>query len=666
MNKQKRTYFSFGEIPYYRDSPFRVLTGYEQLDYLIKGLEVGITLVVGNTNCVDADTEFFNGKEWKRIADYSFGDKVLQYNEDGTAELVFPELYHKTPCETLTLMRNGKGSINQCLSDNHSFVYKNKHTHKVEKVPFVQVKNDIRSVMFKGEVITAFDYKNKTETETIDEWLLRLFIAISADGHFPKKTANTYCRMNLKHNYKKERLEFLLEKCGIEYKKTQINPKDLAFDTYVFHPPEKIKEFPESWYGLSKREFEIIYDEVFRWDGDNKHATLQYRTTLKKNADFIQFVCSSLGKRARIKADNRVGSKMSNGYTRKSICYTVYCGCSDCYVAMNTGKPISFSEYKAKDGFMYCFTVPSGMLVLRREGSINITGNCGKSSFIQTLISQCIKQKQKLFYFAGEHTARTFKNQIYHQNSAPKDYRPVDYVDANGNATVIQDWYVTEKREKELRQLFDENIYFYGNKAPRDIDSILEGMLDCHKETGCKVYFIDNLISIDNISSNTFSEQTAITEKIRQFALNTGSIVVLVAHQRKTEKKTFRLDISDVAGSQNISNKAYNVLALYRKDMIRNSYTDASDFAVHTLNNGFDFDNCDGFIEVLKTKGNGNGIVGLKYDTETRTFSQAPKLMSGKAEEIKAKMQKEIDHQKRKQRLALEDLPLVDDDEIPF
>ena len=292
--------------------------------------------------------------------------------------------------------------------------------------------------------------------------------------------------------------------------------------------------------------------------------------------------------------------------------------------------------------------------------------NAGKSVFVQGLIAQCIRQKQKLFYFAGEHTARTFKNQIYHQNSPPKDYRPVNYVDTNGCATSIQDWYVTEEREKALREQFDKNIFFYGNKAPRDIDSILEGMFDCHRETGCKVFFIDNLISIDNISSNTFSEQTAITEKIRQFALNTNSIVVLVAHQRKTERKTFRLDISDVAGSQNISNKAYNVLALYRKDMIRNSYVDTEDFAVHVLNNGFDFDNCDGFIEVLKTKGNGNGIVGLKYDAETRTFSQAPKLISGKAEEIKAKMQREIEQKQKQQRVALEDLPLLEDEEVPF
>ena len=44
--------------------------------------------------CVDKDTEYFNGKEWKKICNYKDGEKVLQYNEDGTATLELPEKYH--------------------------------------------------------------------------------------------------------------------------------------------------------------------------------------------------------------------------------------------------------------------------------------------------------------------------------------------------------------------------------------------------------------------------------------------------------------------------------------------------------------------------------------------------------------------------------------------
>ena len=45
--------------------------------------------------CVDCDTEYFNGTEWVRIADYKQGDKVLQYDIDThEASLVHPLQYY--------------------------------------------------------------------------------------------------------------------------------------------------------------------------------------------------------------------------------------------------------------------------------------------------------------------------------------------------------------------------------------------------------------------------------------------------------------------------------------------------------------------------------------------------------------------------------------------
>ena len=36
------------------------------------------------------------------------------------------------------------------------------------------------------------------------------------------------------------------------------------------------------------------------------------------------------------------------------------------------------TPFESKDGFMYCFSVPSGVLVLRRNNRVFVTGNCGK------------------------------------------------------------------------------------------------------------------------------------------------------------------------------------------------------------------------------------------------------------------------------------------------
>lgn len=45
-----KSYYNITDVPYKRESVERILTGINELDYNIKGLEVGMTLIVANTN----------------------------------------------------------------------------------------------------------------------------------------------------------------------------------------------------------------------------------------------------------------------------------------------------------------------------------------------------------------------------------------------------------------------------------------------------------------------------------------------------------------------------------------------------------------------------------------------------------------------------------------
>lgn len=72
--------------------------------------------------CVSGDTEFFCGDGWKPISEYVKGDKVLQYNEDGTAEMVKPQEYiHYKNSEPFYEYENGE--LASCLTGNHDVVY---------------------------------------------------------------------------------------------------------------------------------------------------------------------------------------------------------------------------------------------------------------------------------------------------------------------------------------------------------------------------------------------------------------------------------------------------------------------------------------------------------------------------------------------------------------
>lgn len=288
--------------------------------------------------------------------------------------------------------------------------------------------------------------------------------------------------------------------------------------------------------------------------------------------------------------------------------------------------------------------------------------NVGKSTFVQGVLARAIEQGYKCWAFSGEHTAQSFLQLLYHQNSSKKDYLPIAYKNWKGEDTNIVDWYITEEKENEIKAKFDGNLFIYSNKAKRDIDTMLDSMRDCYEKQGARFFIVDNMISIDNISSNVFAEQTAITEKIRTFALNYKVIVLLVAHQRKIERGSFLIDIQDVAGSQNISNKAYNVIAQYRTDMLNKESKDYETLRKELANNGFNIEQCDGVLSVIKTKGNKNGSVGIVYDKDSKTYSQAPKISKTEADKIF----KSYKDSGKQVGIELDMVEVEDDGNLPF
>jgi hypothetical protein len=73
----------------------------EQIQATKLALDNQVSVITGPAGCVDCDSEFFNGREWKKISEWTPEDKVLQYNDDGTTNLVTPERYIKEPQDTL-------------------------------------------------------------------------------------------------------------------------------------------------------------------------------------------------------------------------------------------------------------------------------------------------------------------------------------------------------------------------------------------------------------------------------------------------------------------------------------------------------------------------------------------------------------------------------------
>lgn len=339
--------------------------------------------VTGNTGCVDSITEFLTPTGWKKISSYKEGDIVMQYNPNTKkGSFIKPLDYIKLP-ETKMYLINTKYGLNQCLSSEHTVLYKSLKTKKLktDKMEDVYKQHTQNSTGFGGSFLVHF--KKDNNFYTCDKYLsendYKLLVAIVSDGNISiRQNGLKYIRFNLKKQRKVIRLLNLLHLMNIQYKYIE---NENGFKQIYFHYPLAFKKFPKEWYSLPYDILKLISDESLYWDGDCKNI---FFSTIKENADFIQYCFASTGRKASISIDNRIGRiKAYKGkkYMTKSICYNVVISkkYSNPTIKKGAGSKPVIDIIKPIDGYKYCFTVPTGYLVLRRNNCIFITGNSGKS-----------------------------------------------------------------------------------------------------------------------------------------------------------------------------------------------------------------------------------------------------------------------------------------------
>ena len=251
--------------------------------------------------------------------------------------------------------------------------------------------------------------------------------------------------------------------------------------------------------------------------------------------------------------------------------------------------------------------------------------NAGKTTVMTMVTKQTIEQGEKVFYFNGEQTKDDFKNNLYKQ-SVEKGY----IHGKRYKKTQIVDWFVEDSEIEKLDKMYSDSLFVYNNEMKRTIDFILQAMEEVRTKYGVRVFMLDNFMQIDTKSSDEYREQKEIMEKLRTFAVNKNVHIHLVAHPRKIDKVNTRITIYDVMGSSNLVNKAYNVISIIRTDNLAEDDSEYKRLAKYMASEGYDITQASSVLEVLKTKGEKCGLVGLIYDPLTKTYKQLPRTMSEK------------------------------------
>lgn len=325
--------------------------------------------------CVDGETEYLSPGGWVRMDEYNGGNVAQWDPESMRIEFVEPLRYIEKPCDEPMVRIKTKYGLDQMLSQDHEVAVLTYPLGVVKKIKAADVyrKHVEHKTGFRQRIPTGFQYRGGDGLR-YSEAELRLIVAIIADGHFASKhTRRVYVRLKKRH--KIERMRAMLGLTGIEYDERKVKPE--GFRCFVFEAPDRLKHFPSSWWtGTSDHQRDIICDEVLRWDGDGR---ARFFSRDKRSADFVQFCFASRGRGARLLRQVR----------ESGVDYVVHVRQKHGTDLHVNGKTASGEKLEgnvwledAPRGMQYCFTVPSGYLLLRRNGCIFATGNCGKTKVV--------------------------------------------------------------------------------------------------------------------------------------------------------------------------------------------------------------------------------------------------------------------------------------------
>lgn len=339
-----------------------------------KGCVIGTTIrvkdkVVPNLvgvdiGCLDRDTEYLTPDGWKKIGEYKEGEEVLQYNKDtDEANFVKPLKYIKKDCEEFIHFKNKKG-LDQMLSEEHKmliwkgFKGKGYNLEDFRADEMEKMGNKLDNGYY--GVKTTFKIANKGVDLEEDE--IRLDIMIAADGSIKnKRDGENLIYLHLKRERKIKRAKELLDRNNIEYKETI--GKDKSTHMY-FYVKDKFNKDLSRYWKANQEQLSVVADECFLWDGHiGRHRA--FSSTVEEMSDIVQFALATTGVRAGIvKVD----------YERKNWkpIYQLTATKNEVIGVTNT-----IERVKSEDGKKYCFTVPTGYFVARRNGRVFITGNCG-------------------------------------------------------------------------------------------------------------------------------------------------------------------------------------------------------------------------------------------------------------------------------------------------
>lgn len=303
-------------------------------------------------NCFTADTEVLTPKGWYRFDSLPSWLTVAQWDA-GKVSFVRPIGYIKR--ENQETIRLHNQHIDLAVTKNHRCLLQNRKTGAFKIVEAKDYPEDFCQ-------INAGVYTSQ-EPKWISNALITFACAIQADGYWENHAVS----FGLKKVRKIERLKACLQLLKLEFKESF---KQTGESRFYIKPCQTLaylkgllggdgKHFGGWLLDLAPDQMDFFLEEVFYWDGCITRMN-HYSSNEESNADWVQTLFVLRGQRANKRVYKAV----------KNLNYQVDVTHRDYSLTTNIEKEI----LPAQD--VFCVSVPSAFLLVRRNGKVVVTGNC--------------------------------------------------------------------------------------------------------------------------------------------------------------------------------------------------------------------------------------------------------------------------------------------------
>lgn len=189
----------------------------------------------------------------------------------------------------------------------------------------------------------------------------------------------------------------------------------------------------------------------------------------------------------------------------------------------------------------------------------------GKSTLCGQLLLNAIEAGERVCAYSGELSSQNFLNWIMLQ-ATERRFLQVRTDSRSGKVFASVPYAVQDR----IREWIDGKFFLFDNNATGDEEdegeAIIRVFTMCARRYGCKLFLVDNLMTITAGQEEELRAQTRFASALKKFAVKYKCHVLLVAHPRK--QKPGELFTNDsVSGSANITNVADNVINVEKPNL---------------------------------------------------------------------------------------------------